>query len=189
MSDQLANEQALGIRLRTLRKQAKLSIRQLSKLAGVSASYVTGVESGRISPTISTFRKLLTALGTDLGGFFAEDTALGVEDHIFRAEAMHLLNDAHRRYTFVLPRRTNIHVEVVDERILPADAPEYEVLASDLAGYVLEGDMVLDIKDQPPQRLHPFDAFYIPAGTPVRGFCAHSDTPVHLITIYTPPRY
>ena len=110
----------LGQRLRGLRQGHQLSMRQLSKQAGVALSYLAGVEAGRISPTIATLRKLLTALGTDLGGFFTEP-AEATGEIVFRQEEMRVVVDAKRRYVFVLPRRPDIHVEVVDETIMPGE--------------------------------------------------------------------
>lgn len=180
--------QELGRRLRELRQKATLSMRQLSKLAGVAPSYIAGLEAGRISPTIATLRKMLTALGTDLGEFFTEP-APAVEDYIFRAGEMRQLVDPKRRYVFILPRRQNIHVEIVDETIIPGERPEFETLSSDLAGYVLSGELYLEIGEQERQLLHPYDAYYVPAGTPVRGYCALPGVPVHMVTVYSPARY
>ena len=190
MTEPEAGNESLGIaqRLRELRQRCSYSMRQLSRQAGVAPSYIAGVEAGRISPTISTLRKLLTALGTDLGEFFTEP-APAVESYIFRKDGMRQLVDPKRRYVFVLPRRPNIHMEIVDETIMPGETPEFETLSSDLAGYVLQGDLYLEIGEGERQLLHPFDAYYIPAGTPVRGYCAQPGMPVHMMTVYSPPRY
>lgn len=178
----------IGGKLRLLRTRNRLSMRQLAKLAGVTTSYIAGLEAGRTSPTISTLRKLLDALQTDLGEFFSAE-APGAE-MVFRHERMRQVEDENRRYTFTLPRRPNVHVEVVEETIRPRGAkPEFETLHSEMAGFVLEGELVLEVEHQAPQRLRPRDAFYIPAGRPVRGWAAADDAPVRLLTIYTPPRF
>ena len=182
-------ENDIGRKLRLLRNRHHLSMRQLAKLAGVTTSYIAGLEAGRTSPTISTLRKLLTAMETDLGEFFSTDAA-DTDMLVFRQEAMRMVEDADRRYTFTLPRRPNIHVEVVEEYIRPdREKPEFETLHSDLAGFVLDGDLVLEVENQEPQLLRPRDAFYVPAGRPVRGWASEGDQPVRMITIYTPPRY
>ncbi|MGH8892159.1 MAG: helix-turn-helix domain-containing protein [Actinomycetes bacterium] len=60
MSDQAAL-------LRDARARAGLSTRELARLAGVSASTVSRIESGATDPTVGTLRRLVTAAGFDLG--------------------------------------------------------------------------------------------------------------------------
>lgn len=178
----------VGDHLKSLRLMRKYSMRKLAKVAGVTVSYVSDLEAGKLSPTLATLRKLLLALDTDLGRFFNEaDAELG--SHVFQAERMRVVKDSFHQNTFVFPRRLDIHVELLDELIYPSEEePEYEVLSSDLAGYIIQGEMYLDIKGEEPTVVGPGDAFYVTAGKPVRGR-AVTDTPVRLITIYHPPRY
>lgn len=183
-----AESREVGQRLRELRLGHRLSMRQLSKQAGVALSYLAGVEAGRTSPTIATLRKLLTALGTDLGAFFTEP-ASSEGEIVIRQEEMRVVVDPNRRYVFVLPRRPDIQAEIVDETILPGETPEFETLSSDMAGYVLQGELLLEIQGEERQWLRPQDAFYLSTGRPVRGSCAKPGLPVRLLTIYVPARY
>ena len=178
----------VGDRIKRLRIAKKLSMRQLAKDAGVTVSYVSELESGRVSPTIATLRKVLVGLGTDLGSFFA-DNAVRAEDYIFPRAEMRSIEDVNRRYVFLLPRRRDMQAELVEEYHKPGESPEFETISSDIAGYVTQGDLVLEIESEPPQVLHKGDAFYIKAGQPVRGYSANKRRPVQIITIYTPPRY
>lgn len=179
---------ALGMRLRHLRQRTGQSIRHLSKQAGVAPSYISGVEAGRISPTIITLRKVLTALGTDLGSFFT-DAEPSAEEYVFRHSGMHRVVDSQRRYEFALPRREDIHAEIVHETIHSHQMPPIETLASDMAGFVIDGELLLEVEGAVPVRVEPNDAFYIKSGVPVRGCSAVEGRTVHLITIYVPPRY
>ncbi|HEY3417587.1 MAG TPA: helix-turn-helix domain-containing protein [Armatimonadota bacterium] len=184
----MADSTEIGRRLRELRQRANLSIRQLAKRAGVVASYISGVEAGRISPTIATLRKLLLGLNTDLGAFFSEPLPSD-EERAFRHAAMRTAEEARRSYTFILPRRPDIPFEMVDETIMPGDTPEFEILSSDIAGYVLHGDLLLEVEGEERQLLQTNDAFFVPAGRPVRGYSARDDHPVRLLSVYSPPRY
>ncbi|MEI7833181.1 MAG: helix-turn-helix domain-containing protein [bacterium] len=177
----------IGGRLRHLRLRCRMSIRQLAERAGVAASYVSGVESAKISPTIATLRKMLLVLGTDLGAFFTADAQIPT-GNVFRREEMQSAADAGRNYAFILPRRADIGIGMVDEELIPGEVPEFETLESDLAGYVLNGELTLKIADEEAQLLRTGDAFYVSAGKPVRGYCA-GDTPAHLVTVTTPAKY
>jgi transcriptional regulator with XRE-family HTH domain len=177
----------VGKRLREFRQRRQLSMRQLAKNASVAVSYVAGVEAERISPTISTLRKLLAALDTDLGTFFAE--APPSTKWVFYHDEMRMAVDEKRCYKFVLPRRPDIQVEVLDELISPGETPEFEVLNSDIAGYVIQGELYVEVEGEERQLLHANDSFYIRAGKPIRGICASETEPVRLISIFSPTRY
>jgi transcriptional regulator with XRE-family HTH domain len=182
-----AESVGVGKRVRELRQRRHFSMRQLAKNAGVAVSYVAGVEAERISPTIATLRKLLSALDTDLGAFFAE--AVPSAKCVFRRDEMRVAVDEKRRYMFVLPRRPDIQIEVLDEMISPGETPEFEVLNSDIAGYVLQGNLYVEIEGEERQLLQANDSFYVPAGKPIRGLCASETEPVRLLSIYSQTRY
>jgi transcriptional regulator with XRE-family HTH domain len=156
-------------------------MRELARRAGVAVSYVSSVEAGRSSPTLATLRKLLLALGSDIGPFFTNDqtTATG---QAFRRHQMRTVSDRGRNYTFVLPVRPDIHIEMLDEELFAGEKPDFESLAGDLAGYVLQGRLLLEIKGSQPQVLEPGDAFYIPTGNSARGRCAEGKS-VRVVTV------
>jgi glyoxylate utilization-related uncharacterized protein len=102
---------------------------------------------------------------------------------------MRQIADATRRYILVLPRRSDICCEILDEQFRPsAKTPPFESIACDLAGYVLEGQVWLEIEGREPQVLQAGDAFYVPANQPVRGRC-EGPKPARLVTVTVPPRY
>ena len=192
MSDDVHQDPALststiGPALKQLRAAQGLSLRQLAERAGVTASYLSAVERGKISPTIALLGKVLAALGTDLAAFFTAELATP-GCCVFRREAMRTVDDGGRRYTFVFPKRGDVQLEVLDEVLFPGEAPEYEELEVDLAGLILSGTLLLDIEGVGTEAVAAGDAFYLPAGRAARGHC-QGDIPVHLFTIITPPRY
>lgn len=58
----------LGGRLRARREDVALSLRELARRVGVSASLISQIENGKVQPSVST----LYALVTELGGSFDE---------------------------------------------------------------------------------------------------------------------
>ncbi len=68
------SEVQIGARLRELRNQYQYSIRGLASRAGVSASLVSDIEKGKVEPSISTLKRMATALGTNITYFFSEPT-------------------------------------------------------------------------------------------------------------------
>jgi transcriptional regulator with XRE-family HTH domain len=62
----------LNERVRTLRKQRGMSLRELAAATGVSPALVSQVERGATDPSLNTIRKLAAVLGADLATLFAE---------------------------------------------------------------------------------------------------------------------
>jgi len=171
----------LGSLLRALREQSNLSMRQLAKEAGVSPGYIARVESGSVSPTIASLSKLLAPLGVDMGDFFA-GTNVQREGYVFRREEMRVAFDTERRYLFVLPQRPDVHLEIIDELILPHAGSDFGDPRSDVAGYILSGEIHIQTDNETDQVLQANDAFYVPAGHVVHVTCTGKKS-ASLVTI------
>lgn len=180
----------VGQRLRALRKQAGMTLRAVCRKADVAPSYLSNLERGGSSPTLAMLHRILAALGTDVEAFFTQiNDAACRDEHVFRREQMRTVADRSRRYTFLLPRRKEIEVEMLDEYWLPAKrAPEFEVLESSVSGVVLAGVLELEMKGKGKELVHVGDAFHVPAGVAHRGRCISTE-PVHVLTVFVPPNY
>ncbi|MBU4211141.1 MAG: helix-turn-helix domain-containing protein [Verrucomicrobia bacterium] len=182
-----ADKMDIARRLRSLRLRCRLSMREVAILADVAPSYISGVERARISPTIAALRKLLNAMGSDLGSFFAAEPAHN-EGYIFRRQNMRSVADKNRCYTFIFPRRKDMKLEMIEEEFVPGEKPAFETINSDFAGYIIAGQLLLEIRGKTPVELRAGDAFYVPAGTPIRGRCFKCES-TRLITVQVPPNY
>ncbi len=60
----------IGTRVKELREEKQLTLRQLSKHSGVSATQISEVERNLTAPTVPTLMKIISALETDAGIFF-----------------------------------------------------------------------------------------------------------------------
>lgn len=67
----LLKQQAVGERIRRLRTAAGISLRTLATRTDFSPSFISQVENGLASPSISSMEKIADALGVTLGEFFA----------------------------------------------------------------------------------------------------------------------
>jgi transcriptional regulator with XRE-family HTH domain len=63
-------EKSLGDSLRALREQQRVSLRALAVQTGFSPSFLSQIENGQCSPSISSMEKIANALGITLGQFF-----------------------------------------------------------------------------------------------------------------------
>ncbi len=65
-SDDLEYAQALGTVLREERKKQKISIEVAAKALGITASYVSQIETGKKNPTLSVVENYAIFLGLDM---------------------------------------------------------------------------------------------------------------------------
>lgn len=72
--NQAAVNRSLGDRIRELRNEKDLSLRDLSKMVKVSAPFLTDVEKHRRFPKDETLEKLATALGTTVDDLKSYDS-------------------------------------------------------------------------------------------------------------------
>lgn len=69
----MQNSPALGTAIRTLRTSAGITLADLAALAGVSQTYVSRVENGRVAPTDKWIALVVTAIGEHIA--HTKDTA------------------------------------------------------------------------------------------------------------------
>jgi DNA-binding NtrC family response regulator len=62
--------QLLGARIRSLRKERALTLRQLANKTALSVSLISQIELGKSAASVATLRKLAVALGVSLSGLF-----------------------------------------------------------------------------------------------------------------------
>jgi len=61
---------SLGHRIKALRAERALQQRQLAEKAGLTASMLSQIESGRLTPSLHTLGKVAGALGVSIGSLF-----------------------------------------------------------------------------------------------------------------------
>lgn len=60
----------VGRKIKELREEKELTLRELSRLSGVSATQISEIERNLTAPTVPTLMKIVSALGTDVSIFF-----------------------------------------------------------------------------------------------------------------------
>ena len=61
----------IGARLRAERQRKTLTVRELARRVGVSASLISQIERDKVNPSVSTLWGIVTALGLTMGDLFA----------------------------------------------------------------------------------------------------------------------
>lgn len=65
-------ETDIGSRIRALRQNEHLTLKQLAERVGCTDAYLSQLENGRVSPSIASLRKIAEALHTKITDFFVE---------------------------------------------------------------------------------------------------------------------
>jgi DNA-binding transcriptional MerR regulator/quercetin dioxygenase-like cupin family protein len=91
-NDEPGHARGVGHTIRDRRQRNGLSLRGLSRLTGLSASYLSAVERGAAAPSIASLQKLGAALGTNVLGLMSGSYA-PPDDPLVRATNRRVLTD------------------------------------------------------------------------------------------------
>ncbi|MGC2659079.1 MAG: XRE family transcriptional regulator [Bryobacteraceae bacterium] len=183
----------IGAKLRHLRLRKKISLVDLGKHTGLSASMLSQLENGKLVPTLSTLARIAMVFDVGLEHFFA-DKRLSRTFTIVRAEERLRFPDRPDNqgpgfYFEVLAfgaSEKTISAYLADfPKHAAQEVAEHSHEGSELV-HVLEG--VLGIHYQSEDHLlNAGDSVYFDASEP-HSYFGQSDTPARAIVITTPPR-
>ncbi len=156
----------ISVKIKRLREAGNLSMRELANRAGLSASLICKIESGQVSPTVMSLEKLLDAMDIGLHEFFNEGAVENPSDKIaFRSADMAVAEDADHKWYYAFPRHPDIKGQLTYEEYQPhSRIIEKESHKGDICGFVISGELMIDISDSDKIKLQKGDAFYIKAG-------------------------
>lgn len=166
MSVEKSSSINIGKKLKALRTERSLSMRELADMSGVSASLISKIETGKVSPTVMSLQKLLEALSIDLFEFFLEKSDTNPSDRIvFKKSSMVAIEDDERTWNYAFPKHPDIKAELMYEEYQPHNkVVEKETHRGDIFGYVISGELTLDVSGKGIFKAEAGDAFYIKAG-------------------------
>jgi transcriptional regulator with XRE-family HTH domain len=186
-------EKRIGERIRRLRLKKSMGLVELGKHTGLSASFLSQLETGRVVPTLRNLARIAMVFSKDLSYFFeTEPTAMfrihrqkdrvrlpqtGVEPPTYFFESLgYMVPDRHMDPYFAefipLARTTDPKAHM---------HPGFEFL------YVLDGELELRHGDQE-CTLDAGDSVYFDAGTPHSYQCAGKRAArVIIVTMHQPP--
>ena len=185
-ADAFIAEKRIGERIRRLRLKRSMGLVELGRQAGLSASFLSQLETGRVVPTLRNLARIAMVFGRDLSYFFepephplfrihrsSERVRLpqsGVEDPTYFFESL----------AWMIPDRQldPYYAEFVPVRnptdVRPHVHPGYEFL------YVLQGELEIRHGDRT-YSMQPGDSSYFDAGTSHSYRCAGTTPATALI--------
>ena len=157
----------IGAKIKALREERALSMRELASRAGVAVSFISKIEYGKTSPTIMTLQKILEAMRVTVVDFFNDNRKISSTDSIiFKKKNMKVLLGNERQWFFAFPSEPDIKAVMTYEEFQPkTKASELEWHNYDVFGYIIYGEITLEIPERGIFKAQKGDSFYIKAGT------------------------
>lgn len=179
---------ALGVRLRTLRRERELSVRALADAAGVSAGFLSQVENGHVMPSVATLIKVASALSTRVGDLFDQ---LNAPSRVIRAgERPAYPFSEHGVRDEILSADATGEIEVLLSTIEPGSSTGTEAYTHGTrveVVHVISGEIDVKLGDEV-TRLGPGDSITFSGDIP-HGAANPGTAPAELIWITTPAGY
>jgi len=175
-------------RLKGLREERKLSLREVSRQTGIAVSFLSGLERGRNNVSVATLKTILDTLGTTLGEFFSQAPPAPTQIAYRRNELVEISGQKKGiSFRDVAAGRAGRMFQLLVERYDPgADTGTYRHGVQE-AGVVLKGTLELTV-DGEVFILKPGDAYFFESRRPHR-FRNVGKVRVEAISVNTPPSF
>jgi quercetin dioxygenase-like cupin family protein len=180
--------EAIGQRIRTVRKQKEFSLDQLSQLTGFDVDLLAGIEANRVQPQLGTLIKLSKALDSAFGRILSGAggkpyavTRKGQRMEISRSTSRKGTRNAYT-YISLAPQVKGRHMEALLIQLETAQEPEKSSHQGEEFIFVLSGTVQL-IVGTDRFDLEPGDSAYYLSTTP-HFFTAKEERATILAVIY-----
>lgn len=178
----------VGERLRTLRTLRGISQRELAKRCGVTHSSLSLIEQGKVSPSVSSLKKILDALPVSISAFFAGDEP-SAPKAFYRAEELTEIGDGRLSFRLVAARRPERGMSIIHERYPPGADTGEEMLEheGEEGGVVVAGEIEITVNGES-EVLRAGDAYYFDSRLPHR-FRNLGEAECVIVSANTPPGF
>lgn len=184
----MANDLSIGAALARLRKEKGLTLKQLAQAVDLSAAYLSQIEHGKASPSISTLRKLASGLGARLVDFFEEelidDPVVMHPDQWSRVRIPGWQSDTRRLVHHIGTKRMEPFFTTIPpggRSRKPYAHPGEEF------GFVFEGVLTVIVGEES-HAVGPMSSFYFSSALP-HSWVNEGETPVRMLWVVSPPSW
>ncbi len=179
----------IGNRLQAVRKSKGLSQRELAKRVGVTNSTISLIEQNKVSPSISSLKKVLDGIPISLADFFTQDLEDSGDSPFYEAAEQPDVGNNDIHYFLVGHRQRNRRMCVLRE-VMPPGSDTGEAMIThegEEGGVVLQGRVEITVGSQR-RVLGPGEAYYFECRQPHR-FRNVGDEDAVLVSASTPPTF
>ena len=177
----------LGERIRAVRQERKLTVRQLASIAGVSPALISHVERGINDPSLDSLRRIAQALRVPLFDFFQQPEDGGVA--VIRADSRMQIRSPHGELIYSRLSPGYAKMEVLEGILKPGGFSSKLPWShpSEECAVVISGWMTVEV-DGDRRELEPGDSCYFDSRLPHR-YVNNRDVPVVFMLSVTPPSF
>lgn len=161
----MTSSEIIGNKIRDRRLEYKMTLKQLSEAVNLSVGYLSQVENGLSTLSLSAMENLANCLNIEMSEFF-HDPKSDAEQYTFRSYQRDKLQDAPDFFQYpACTMMSNTRVTIYE--IYPTISEEVVQFSHRTAEflYVLEGTCVMTLYDKE-YILHCNDGLYIPSSAP-----------------------
>jgi transcriptional regulator with XRE-family HTH domain len=178
----------VGAHLRAIRQFHGLSQRELAKRAGVTNGMISLIEQNRVSPSVSSLKKLLDGIPMSLAEFFTMDLAVPPQVFYGRDELTEI-GAAPVELRLVAARRPQRAMSILHERYAPSADTGPGMLShpGEEGGVVVRGQVEVTVGTAT-RVLAAGDAYYFSTAVPHR-FRNRGAEDCEIISASTPPTF
>jgi transcriptional regulator with XRE-family HTH domain len=178
----------VGARLRSVRTAFALSQRELARRAGVTNGLISLIEQNRVSPSVSSLKKVLDGVPMSLAEFFTVDLGAAPQTFYGTEELVELGNEE-VSLRLVAAQRAGRQLTLLHERYAPGAATGEEMLAhrGEEGGVVIRGRIELTVNGTA-RILNAGEAYYFASQLPHR-FRNVGREACEIISACTPPTF
>jgi transcriptional regulator with XRE-family HTH domain len=178
----------VGGHLKAVRIMYGLSQRELAKRAGVTNGTISLIEQNRVSPSVSSLKKVLDGVPMSLAEFFTLDLQINPQVFYGRDELTDI-GDRDVSLRLVAGKRPNRAMTLMHERYRPNADTGSDMLShkGEEGGVVVAGRIELTVGGQS-RLLRAGDAYYFSSTVPHR-FRNPTDEPCEIVSACTPPTF
>ena len=159
----------IGFRLQTVRTLKGLSQRELAKRAGVTNSTISLIEQNKVSPSVSSLKKVLGGIPISLAEFFTLDIAESEDSPFYPVDEQPDVGTNEIHYYLVGKHRSNRQIGLLREVMPPGSDTGESMLEheGEEGGVVIQGQIELTVGEQV-RVLGPGEGYYFESRIPHR---------------------
>jgi transcriptional regulator with XRE-family HTH domain len=178
----------VGARLRGVRVTFGLSQRALARRAGVTNGLISLIEQNRVSPSVSSLKKVLDGVPMSLAEFFTMETSAAPQSFFAPDELVELGNEQ-VSLRLVAAQRPGRQLTLLHERYAPGAATGDDMMShkGEEGGVVVRGRIELTVGGVT-RLLGPGEAYYFASQIPHR-FRNVGREECEIISAGTPPSF
>jgi len=179
----------IGTRLRLVRQIYGLTQRELARRAGVTNGAISLIEQNRVSPSISSLKKILDGIPLSLADFFTLNFAPSENVFFAAGELTEIAFGPDISMRMVGRNTKNRAMQMLFETYQPGADTGEEMLRhqGEECGIIVSGCLAVTVGVQE-KTLHPGDAYYFRSDIPHR-FRNPGTTPCVLVSVNSPPSF